>query len=53
MYRLSCPDDLAWSRVEKRNERSEAGLYIARNTFEVLKSRYEPFGPDEDRIEVG
>lgn len=36
MYRLSCPDDLAWSRVEKRNERSETGLYIARNTFEVL-----------------
>jgi predicted kinase len=53
MYRLSCPDDLAWSRVEKRNERSEAGLYIARNTFEVLKSRYEPLGPDEDGIEVG
>jgi predicted kinase len=52
LYRLSCSDELAWSRIEKRNERSGADLYIEPNTFKVLKARFEPLDPDEARIEV-
>lgn len=52
LYRLSCPDHLAWSRIEKRNERLEASLFVAPNTFKVLRSRFEPLEPDEVRIEV-
>ena len=52
LYRLSCPDEIAWSRVEKRNERLGADLYIAPNTFKVLKARFEPLDRDEARVEV-
>jgi predicted kinase len=52
LYRLACPDEVAWSRIEKRNERLGADLYIAPNTFNVLKARLEPLDPDETRIEV-
>jgi predicted kinase len=52
LYRLSCPDEVAWSRIEKRNERLRADLYIAPNTFNVLKARFEPLDPDETRVEV-
>ncbi len=52
LYRLSCPDEVAWSRIEKRNERLGADLYIEPNTFKVLKARFEPLDPDEVRVEV-
>ena len=52
LYRLWCPDHLAWDRIEKRNERLEASLFIAPSTFKVLRSRFEPLEPDEIRIEV-
>jgi predicted kinase len=52
LYRLSCSDELAWGRIEKRNERFGADLYIDPNTFKVLKARFEPLDPDETRIEV-
>jgi hypothetical protein len=52
LYRLSCPDEVAWSRIEKRNERPGPRLYIAPNTFNVLKARFEPLDPDEVRAEV-
>ena len=52
LYRLSCPDEVAWSRIEKRNERLGADLYIAPNTFNVLKARFEPLDGDEVRVEV-
>jgi predicted kinase len=47
LYRLSCPDEVAWYRIEKRNERLGADLYIAPNTFKVLKARFEPLDRDE------
>jgi len=50
LYRLSCPEDETWRRLESRNLDL---LYIARNTFEVLKARFEPLGDDEERIEMG
>lgn len=52
LYRLSCPDEVAWSRIEKRNERLGADLYIAPNTFKVLKAGFEPLDADEARVEV-
>jgi len=52
LYCLSCPDHLAWSRIEKRNDRLKASLFIAPNTFKILRSRFEPLEPDEVRIEV-
>jgi hypothetical protein len=29
-----------------------SGLFIARNTFEVLKTRFEPLADDEEYVEV-
>jgi predicted kinase len=52
LYRLSCPDDVAWARVEARNAARDGGLYIAANTFAVLKARFESLDGDETRIEV-
>lgn len=52
LYRLSCPDDEAWRRIERRNASLAGNLFIARNTFEVLRARFEPLETDEDRIEV-
>ena len=52
LYRLTCPDSVAWQRIQARNTSLERGLYIAPNTFEVLKARFEPLDDDEDRIEV-
>ena len=52
LYRLSCPDDVAWDRIEKRNNAPDAGLCIAPNTFRMLKARFEPLSEDESRIDV-
>jgi len=52
LYRLECPEDEAWGRIEKRNLHLDGSLLIVRNTFDMLKSRFEPLGDDEDRIEV-
>lgn len=52
LYRLRCPDDVAWARIERRNKHLADSLLITRNTFTVLKDRFEPLGDDEARIEV-
>lgn len=52
LYRLSCSDDVAWERIQARNAALDSSLYIARNTFSVLKARFEPLDDDEVRIEV-
>ncbi len=52
LYRLSCSDDEAWKRIKARNFTLDSSLYIARNTFEVLKARFEPLSDNEARIEV-
>lgn len=51
-YRLACPDELAWQRIENRNKALYTSLHIAPNTFEVLKTRFEPLESDEGHIEV-
>ena len=53
LYRLTCPDELAWHRIERRNASLDpSSLFIARNTFEVLRARFEPLDPDEEREEI-
>ncbi len=52
LYRLSCTDDEAWARIKQRNRALTDSLFITRNTFEVLRNRFEPLDDDEARIEV-
>jgi predicted kinase len=52
LYRLACPEEEAWIRIERRNARLDGSLSIRRNTFEVLKRRFEPLDLDEDRVEL-
>jgi predicted kinase len=52
LYHLSCSDDDAWERIEKRNANLNGSLFIARNTFDVLKAQFEPLGRDEEYIPV-
>ncbi len=47
LYHLALPDEAAWARVARRNQEPGA-LHIARNTFEILRERYEPLGADEE-----
>lgn len=53
LYRLNCEENVAWARVKERNSQPTGNLYIAKNTFEILKARFEPLDNDEMRIEVG
>ena len=53
LYRLACTDAEAWQRIERRNADLSGALFISRATFETLKDRFEPLGPDEERTEVG
>jgi predicted kinase len=52
LYAVVCPEDEAWRRIEKRNADPGTVLFIARNTFEVLKARFEPLADDEPRVTV-
>ena len=52
LYRLSCPDDAAWTRIERRNRDLTDSLFITRETFLLLKERFEPLDGDEPRVEV-
>lgn len=52
LYQLSCSDEQAWQRIERRNADLGGSLFIARNTFEILKGRFEPLDSDEPRVEV-
>lgn len=47
LYYLRCSDEIAWQRVDERNKDLGGSLYISRNTFDVLKARFEPLEPDE------
>jgi predicted kinase len=52
LYQLACPENEAWARIEARNRDLAGSLLITRNTFEVLKSRFEPLSDDEPRVAV-
>jgi predicted kinase len=38
LYRLTYSEIESWRRIDKRNTDLQGSLYIARNTFELLKS---------------
>ena len=50
--RVTCPEDEAWRRIEKRNTDLRGSLFITRNIFEGLKGSFEALGIDEERIEI-
>ena len=52
LYRLICPDEIARRRIERRNENLDGSLFIAPATYDALKARFEPLGPDERAIEM-
>jgi predicted kinase len=52
LYRLTCPDEVARERIAGRNEKLDASLFIAPATYDALKARFEPLGPDERSIDI-
>ena len=52
LYRVTCREDEAWRRIEKRNTELRGSLYISRATFEMLRGRCEPLASDEECIEI-
>ena len=52
LYRLRCADHVAWQRVQARNLKLDGSLYISSGTFEALKSRFQPLGANEERLDV-
>jgi predicted kinase len=52
LYRVTCREDEAWRRIEKRNTELRGSLYISRATFEMLRGRFEPLAGDEECIEI-
>jgi predicted kinase len=52
LYRLTCPEAQSWRRIEARNSSLGDSLLITRNTFEVLRGRFEPLADDEERVEI-
>jgi predicted kinase len=49
LYWVRCSEETARARCRARNAgpEREGSLYIAENTFDVLKKRYEPLAEDE------
>lgn len=52
LYHLKCAEEIARKRVDERNRALAGSLFIAPNTFEVLKARFEPLVDDEPRVEI-
>jgi hypothetical protein len=52
LYALACDEREALRRVAARNAEQDRGLYVAPATFELLKARFEPLGPDEQAVKV-
>lgn len=47
LYRLECPDDVARARCQRRNANLDGSLFIADNTYDVLRAQFQPLDPDE------
>ncbi|MBM7784909.1 AAA family ATPase [Tenggerimyces flavus] len=51
LHYVHCPDEIAWARVEHRNQDLPGNsIRMVRNTFDVLKVRFEPLGDDEEHV---
>ncbi len=51
LYRVECSEDEARRRVAIRNEASDRSLFIAPETFDLLKARFQPLQADESYID--
>lgn len=52
LYRLTCREDVAWKRIERRNRGLAGSLYISPSTYQSLKARFEPLEPDEHCVDL-
>ena len=53
LHHLRCHDEVAWARVERRNQNLlGTSIRMARNTFDVLRAKLEPLGEDEGHVLV-
>lgn len=53
LHYLRCHDEVAWARVERRNQDLPGtSIRMARNPFDALKAKLEPLGEDEDHVLV-
>ena len=52
LYRLSCPETEARRRVAARNASPLRTVYIAPETFDQLKARFQPLDGDEEFVAV-
>jgi hypothetical protein len=49
--RVFSPMEEVWTRIEQRNHQP-GNLFISKNTFDLLKQRFHPLDPAEERIVV-
>ena len=47
LYYVRCSESVARARCKARNLEAQGSLFIAENTFDVLKQRFEVLAPDE------
>ena len=47
LYFVYCSEPTARTRCLLRNQNPQKSLYVSENTFDLLKSRFEPLSPDE------
>jgi len=52
LYRLNSPEHVARARLRARNEKLDGNLLITDATYDLLKMRFEPLAPEEERREV-
>ncbi|GAA0526144.1 putative kinase [Rhizomicrobium palustre] len=52
LYQLHCDEALAHERLTARNAAPHTGLYIAPETYALLRARFEPLADDELRIDI-
>lgn len=50
LYALQCSETTARARCRQRNANLQGSLYIADNTFDVLKVRFEPLQLDKPHV---
>ena len=50
LYAMQCSEATARARCRQRNADLRGSLYIADNTFDALKARFEPLQPDEPHV---
>lgn len=52
LYRVNCPEHVARARLRARNASLDGDLLITDATYDLLRARFEPLDPEEERQEV-